>query len=194
MFIAKNKDLIILAKNTREELEQALEFMVYTSIEETETEYELYGGEYLTSEEIAEQEQERIQALYMTRSDFFDGFIMAFGLGQAELRTIVEQILNSINITDVEIKVALNNYDNALNFYRKHALFTLLNNVEIPISEDITLIFTSDIWDKFFDTKDYKELQKAIKVKPEPEPVDDDSDTDTDTDTDTDNIEEMENL
>ena len=167
MFIAKNNDLIILAKNTREELEKALLFMVYTSIEETDTEYVLYEGNYIPKEEKEaiekQKEQERIANLYMTRSDFFDGMIMAFNLGQAELRAIIEQILNSLNITDVEIKVALNNYDNALNFYRKHTLFTLLNNVEIPINEDTTLIFTDSIWDKFFDTKDYKELQKAIQ-------------------------------
>lgn len=121
-------------------------------------------------EEKARKERERLDALYMTRSDFFDGFIMAFGLSQVKLRSIVEQILNSINITDVEIEVALNNFDNALNFYRKHTLFTLLSNIEIPVTEDITLVFTSDIWDKFFDTKNYKELQKAIQVKPEPTP------------------------
>lgn len=148
-------------------------------IRESETALEAWG---YTEEEKAEQEHERIQSLFMTRSDFFDGFILAFNLGQTELRAIIEQILHCINITDVEIKVALNNFDNALNFYRKHALFTLLNAVEIPISEDITLVFTSDIWDKFFDTKDYRELQKAIKVKPEP--INDDSDSDTDTDTD----------
>lgn len=134
------------------------------TIEETETALQAWG---YTEEEKEEQEHERIQSLFMTRSDFFDGFIMAFNLGQVELRAIVEQILNSINITDIEIKVALNNFDNALNFYRKHTLFTLLNTVEIPISEDITLVFTSDIWDKFFDTKDYRELQKAIKVENE---------------------------
>lgn len=139
-------------------------------IKETEEALEAWG---YTEEEIEQKEQERIQALYMTRSDFFDGFIMAFGLGQAELRVIVENILNSINITDVQIKVALNNYDNALNFYRRHTLFTLLSGVEIPVSENVTLKFTSDIWDKFFDTKDYKELQEAIQ--PEPELVDDDS-------------------
>ena len=111
-------------------------------IRETENELQAWG---YTEEEQEEQEHERIQALYMTRSDFFDGFILAFNLGQ----------------------VALNNFDNALNFYRKHALFTLLNNVEIPISEGITLVFTSDIWDKFFETKDYKELQKAIQIEPE---------------------------
>lgn len=115
-------------------------------------------------EEIKKQEErQRLDSLFMTRSDFFDGFIMAFGLDPTELRTIVENILNIINITDIEIKIALNNYDNALNFYRKHTLFTLLNNVEIPISEKDTLVFTSDIWDKFFDTKDYKELQKALQ-------------------------------
>lgn len=59
MFIAKNEDLIILAKDTREELEQALQFMVYTSIEETDIDYQLYNGEYLTPEEIEEQEKQR---------------------------------------------------------------------------------------------------------------------------------------
>lgn len=151
-------------------------------IRETDLALEAWG---LTEQEKREQEEqrekERIASLYMTRSDFFDGFIMAFNLGQVELRAIVEQILNSINITDIEIKVALNNYDNALNFYRKHTLFTLLSAVEIPINEEITLVFTSDIWDKFFDETNkrnpeaYKELQKAIKPVPElteePEPV-----------------------
>lgn len=151
---------------------QKLDFIVEQNhkngyeIRESENALEAWG---YTEEEIAQRERQRLDALFMTRSDFFDGFILAFGLGQSELRVIVEQILNSINITDIEIKVALNNYDNALNFYRKHTLFTLLNNVEIPISENMTLVFTSDIWDKFFDTKDYRELQKAIQPEPEPD-------------------------
>ena len=136
-------------------------------IKETETELQAWG---YTEEEKEEQEHERIQELSMTRSDFFDGFILAFGLGQTELRVIVENILNSINITPTEIKVALNNFDNALNFYRKHTLFTLINGVNISISETMYLLFTSDIWDKFFDTKDYKELQKAIhEIEPDTE-------------------------
>lgn len=121
-------------------------------------------------EEQAEKERERLDSLYMTRSDFFDGMIMAFGLDSKELRVIVENVLGSINITPVQIRVALNNYDNALNFYRKHTLFEFINNVQIPINETTYLLFTSDIWDKFFDTKDYTELQKAIhQVEPEPE-------------------------
>ena len=171
MFIAKNNDLIILAKDTREELMEALELMVYTSIEETNVDYQLYNGQYLTPEEIEVKERERLDELSMTRSDFFDGMIMAFGVDSKELRTIVENILGQINITPIQIRVALNNYDNALNFYRKHTLFTLINGVNIPINETTYLLFTSDIWDKWFDTKDYKELQKAIQVKPEPEPT-----------------------
>lgn len=52
MFIAKNNDLIILAKDTREELEQALKLMVYTSIEETDIDYIFYNGSYITREEL----------------------------------------------------------------------------------------------------------------------------------------------
>ena len=66
MFIAKNEDLIILAKDTREELEQSLKFMVYTSIEETEENYQLYEGEYLTEEEIVQKQQEEF------KKDFFN--------------------------------------------------------------------------------------------------------------------------
>lgn len=119
--------------------------------------------------EQIQKERERLNELSMTRSDFFDGMIMAFGLDSKELRVIIENVLGSINITPVQIRVALNNYDNALNFYRKHTLFTLINNVQIPINETMYLLFMDDIWDKFFDTKDYTELQKAIhEIEPEP--------------------------
>jgi hypothetical protein len=145
-------------------------------IRETETALEAWG---YTEEEKEEQEKARILELSMTRSDFFDGMIMAFGLDSKELRVIVENVLGQINVTPVQIRVALNNYDNALNFYRKHTLFTLINNVQIPISETMYLLFTDYIWDKFFDTKDYTELQKAIhEVEPEPEGEEDESTTD----------------
>ena len=72
MFIAKNNDFIVLAKDTREELEQALQFMVYTSIEETNTDYQLYNGEYLTPAEIKEKETERVGELTMTAQDLLD--------------------------------------------------------------------------------------------------------------------------
>ena len=55
MWIAKNNDLIIMAKDTEQELMDALKFMVYTSVEETEENYILYDGTYLTESEALEQ-------------------------------------------------------------------------------------------------------------------------------------------
>ena len=52
MFIAKNDLLIVQAKDTMEELEEALKYVVYTSIEETDKEYRLYNGRFLPVEEI----------------------------------------------------------------------------------------------------------------------------------------------
>lgn len=176
MYYVEDNNKIVLFDEDKHKLQDTLAFMPQyqdLEIKEVEEGYVIVDFELMTIEEKEQREQqqerERLDSLFMTRSDFFDGMIMAFGLGQIELRAIVENILNQINITDIEIKVALNNFDNALNFYRKHTLFTLLNNVKIPINEEMTLIFTSDIWDKFFETKDYHELQKAIhEVEPEP--------------------------
>jgi hypothetical protein len=139
--------------------------MAELDVEQSEKDNQWYLSEkcpHYTPEEKEEQEHERIQALSMTRSDFFDGMIMAFGLDSKELRVIVENVLGSINITPVQIRVALNNYDNALNFYRKHTLFELINNVKIPVNETTYLLFTPEIWDGFFNTKDYHQLLQAI--------------------------------
>lgn len=92
---------------------------------------EVSESEYLAQQ--AEKERERIQSLSMTRSDFFDGTIKAFGVGQDELLVAIETVLAGLEITDVDKKVALNNYKNALNFYRQHPLFTMLTDVEIPL-------------------------------------------------------------
>lgn len=85
MFIAKNNDFIVLAKDTREELEQALQFMVYTSIEETNIDYRLYNGEYLTPAEIEEKEAERVGELTMTALDFIT-FLRQCGLTLEQIR------------------------------------------------------------------------------------------------------------
>lgn len=169
MFVAKNNDLIILAKETREELEQALLFMQYTSIEETEDNYVLYEGRYITKQEAQEREEqvekERIQALSMTRSDFFDGTIKAFGMTKEALQVIISRVLDVMQIDATTKLIALNNYENALNFYRKHTLFSILSNIELPIGTNGEGVrITSEQFDKFFDETNkknpdaYKEL------------------------------------
>ena len=133
-------------------------------IRETDEALEAWG---YTDEEKQAQEQERIQALFMTRSDFFDGMIKAFGVDGDSLLIVVESILNTLPVTDIEKKVAINNYKNALNFYRKHTLFTLLSNVEIPLTQELRVVITSEQWDKFFDeaTKKNPDAYKELLPK-----------------------------
>ena len=115
-------------------------------------------------QEEAEKEMERILNLFMTRSDFFDGTIKAFGADSDDLLVAIQAVLGTLEIPEVEKKVAINNYKNALNFYRKHPLFTLLSNIPIPLGGGQTIIITNVQWDRFFDETDkknpdaYKEL------------------------------------
>ena len=168
MFIAKNNDLIILAKETREELEVALQIMNYTSIEETDINYIFYNGQYITEAEILEQEKSRIQELSMTRSDFFDGTIMAWGVGQDELLVLIQGLLATLPIEDVKKLIAINNFKNALNFYRKHDLFKMLVNIPIQLTETIQVILTDESLDKFFDEVAKGNKSTAWQYLPQP--------------------------
>ncbi len=122
--------------------------------------YTYYEGEIIADshyeEKQAQKEQERINSLSMTRSDFFDGTIKAFGADSNDLLVIIENILDTLEIDTIEKKIAINNYRNALNFYRNHVLFTLLSNVPIKISEELTVTITEKQWDKFFDETNKK--------------------------------------
>ena len=90
MFIAKNKDLIVLTKDTREELEQALQFLVYDTIEETSEKLQLVNGKYITEKEAEQIEQERINMLTMTALDFI-GVLKSAGLTSQQ----IEDYLNT---------------------------------------------------------------------------------------------------
>ena len=118
-------------------------------------------------EKQRQKEHQRIQNLSMTRSDFFDGTIKAFGADSDELFLVIKKILDSLEVGTSEKKIALNNYRNALNFYRKHSLFTLLSNIPIQISQDLTVTITSEQWDNFFDQTDKKnpEAYKELLTK-----------------------------
>ena len=100
----------------------------------------------------------------MTRSDFFDGLIRAFNVDEDDLLPVLQQILGTLPIQDTQKKIAINNYKNALNFYRKHPLFTMISGVPIPVSEEVTILVTSEQWDNFFssttagDPDAYREL------------------------------------
>lgn len=156
MYIAKDNDLIVLARNTREELEQALQFMAYTSIEETEVEYELYNGSYLTKEEIKVKERERLDKLSMTRGDVFEALILAKGLTKPQIRAMIE----NAELDDITKALYLNRFDEALDFYRGFPVFDMLGQV---------LGVTAKQLDDFFETKDYHYLTNiTLKINATP--------------------------
>ena len=124
--------------------------------EYTDKEYVLDGDEYVLKDETWEEKQrqaekERIQELSMTRSDFFDGTIQAWGVGQDELLLLITHLLATMPIPDVKKLIAINNFKNALNFYRKHDLFKILVGMPIQLTENIQVVIDEEHLDKFFD-------------------------------------------
>lgn len=157
MFIAKNNDLIVLTKDTLEELKEGLKFISYTSIEETDKDYVLYKGSFLTKEEIQQKERERLDNLSMTRGDVFEALILAKGLGKAQIRAMIEQA----ELDTVTKALYLNRFDEALEFYRGYPIFDMLGQA---------LQITSEMLDKFFDTRDYHYLTTCkLTINPTPE-------------------------
>lgn len=153
-------------------------------INETEEELQALG---YTEEEIAEQEKARIQELFMTRSDFFDGTIQAWGVGQDELLVLIQGLLATLPIEDVKKLMAINNFRNALNFYRKHDLFKMLVNIPIQLTETIQVTIQDSHLDKFFDEVAKGNKETAWQYLPQPvaipiEPVEEETnETESDT-------------
>lgn len=150
MFIAKNNDLIILAKDTREELEQALQFMVYTDIEETDITYELYGGEYLTPEEIAVKERQRLDALTLTPADVERALYKEKKMDFDDLKALIAEQLPQVDIKGLSIEFRAKDFFRgaeangmrlfdvvgALLGYTPEDMDYLFENKELPTSEE----------------------------------------------------------
>lgn len=126
------------------------------------------GWSLIQPEPTNEEEHLRIQELSMTRSDFFDGTIMAWGVGQNELLVVIQGLLAILPIEDVKKLIAINNFKNALNFYRKHDLFKMLVNIPIQLTETIQVILTDESLDKFFDEVDKGNKETAWQYLPQP--------------------------
>lgn len=158
-YIEKDNE-IVLFDSVKKNLKSRMSFFPqYADLEIQKSEsgeIVAFEGKYYFSDDpnyiaLAEaKERERILALSMTRSDFFDGTIKAFGADSDDLLQVLSAVMATLPISDLEKKVALNNYKNALNFYRKHTLFTLLSGTPLPMGGQ-TVVITSEQWDRFFD-------------------------------------------
>ena len=104
----------------------------------------------------------------MTRSDFFDGTIDAWGIGEDELLLVIKQLLGGLPFAETTKLKALNNFKNALNFYRKHTLFNLLVGQPIPLTENIQITLTDEALDKYFDEVNKGNKDTAWQYLPQP--------------------------
>ena len=155
--------------------EEALqaEFYNLDKVEETELEYVLDGEEYVLKDEAWETEQaqkeaERIKQLFMTRSDFFDGTIMAWGVDEAALLPLIQSMVNTMPLDDRLKLKAMNNFKNALNFYRKHDLFNMIVNIPLPLTETLQVTIKEEQLDKFFDEVAKGNKDSAWQYLPQP--------------------------
>lgn len=153
--------------------------------EYTEDEYVLDGEEYVLKDEAweekqAQAEKARIQELFMTRSDFFDGTIDAWGVGEDKLLFLVQRMLTGLPLENNQKLKAINNFKNALNFYRKHDLFKMLIGTPIQLTETMQVIITEESLDKYFDEVakgnkstawQYLPQPTAIPIEPIPEEI-----------------------
>lgn len=175
MFYIQQDEKIVLYDEDKQKLQDTISVMPQyqgLEIKEVEEGYVVYDFELMTVEEMeakqAQKEKERIQELFMTRSDFFDGTIMAWGIGQDELLVLVQGLLATLPIEDVKKLIAINNFKNALNFYRKHDLFKMLVNIPIQLTETIQVILTDESLDKFFDEVNKGNKATAWQYLPQP--------------------------
>lgn len=150
MFIAKNNDLIILARDSKKELLKDLNLMQYTSIEETQTEYHLYNGEYLTEEEIAVKERERLDSLTLTPADVERALYKAKGMDFEDLKALIMQALPTIDIKELSIEFR------AKDFYRG----ATSNGMRLFDVVGQLLGYTSDDMDYLFE---HKELPSEVE-------------------------------
>lgn len=137
MFIAKDKNLIVLAKDTREELEKALICINYDTIEETQEKYILYNGKYLLANQVAQEERNRKDMLALTRCDVLKALYQAKGITPNDIKALLKD--------NVEALIEL---EYAQNFYRGHPMIKSIGE---------QLGFTSDDLDYLFENKKFKE-------------------------------------
>ena len=88
----------------------------------------------------------------MTRGDVFEALILAKGLGKAQIRAMIEQA----ELDTVTKALYLNRFDEALEFYRGYPIFDMLGQA---------LGVTSEMLDKFFETKDYTYLMPSEQIE-----------------------------
>ena len=165
MFYIQQDEKIVLFDDDKQRLQNTIAFTIpqYQGLEikEVQEGYVIYNFELMTVEEKeakeTQKERERLDMLSMTRGDVFEALILAKGLGKAQIRSMIEQA----ELDTVTKALYLNRFDEALEFYRGYPIFDMLGQA---------LGVTSEMLDKFFETRDYHYLTTCkLTINPTPE-------------------------
>ena len=164
MFYIQQENKIVLFDEDKQKLQDTITFMPQyegLKIKEVQEGYVIYDFELMTVEEMeakeAQKERKRLDNLSMTRGDVFEALILAKGLGKAQIRAMIEQA----ELDTVTKALYLNRFDEALEFYRGYPIFDMLGQA---------LGVTSEMLDKFFETRDYHYLTTCkLTINPTPE-------------------------
>ena len=133
-----------MAKDTRAELERALKFMVYDTIEETLINYQLYNGEYLTDDEIAIKERQRLDSLMLTPADVERALYKEKQMDFEDLKSLIAQQLPQIDTKALSIEFR------AKDFYRG----AMYNNLRLFDVVGALLGYTPSDMDYLFESKE----------------------------------------
>ncbi len=134
MYIAKDGDLIILARETLEELMQALKMMKYATVEETDIDYQYYNGQFLTPEEVAQCERQRLDGLTLTPADVERALYKAKGMDFEDVKELIKSN-QTIDIKALGIELRANL------FYRGNSYINTIGNLLGYSSEDLDYLF-----------------------------------------------------
>lgn len=147
MWIAKNNDLIVLVRDSKKELLKDLQLMQYTSVEETTENYTMYNGQYLTEEEIAVKERERLDSLTLTPADVERALYKAKGMDFDDLKALIAEQIPTIDIKALAIEFR------AKDFYRG----AVANGIRLFDVVGALLGYSSEDMDYLFENKQMPE-------------------------------------
>ena len=143
MFIAKDKNLIILARNTLEELEQALNLMSYDSIEETDVEYTLVDGVYITADEAKTKEREYVAMLSLTAADVERAIYKAKGMDFDDIISVVTELQpEGLDIKALKIELKANH------FYRGNPYIDIVGTILGFSQEQLDYLFKNGCFEE----------------------------------------------
>ena len=159
-YIEQNKKIVLFDEN-KERLQNTLTFMPQyhgLEIKEVQEGYVIYDFELMTIEEKevkeVQKERERLNLLSMTKREMFLGLYQAKGITPDVLKSQISDGVNegadSANtMSDSEKQKALIEFEYANDYYRGNPLIDVIGT---------QLGFTTEQLDRFFETKDYREL------------------------------------